>query len=346
MMAALTRLAPAALILVAACGAPEAANAPPASRQLAITDGVLDSAHRAVGYLRLGEEGVGCTCTAVGRRTVLAAAHCISPEGGHTVVLEGAAYSASASKRHPKHDPNTNIDDIGVLILERGVHVVPSAVSRKPPVLGAVITLVGFGTSAEGADDAGQKRRANNRVESLHPTSFNFAGTGGGTGNVCAKDSGGPVYHQRDKEAERLVGVVIGGEPPCGTRGGATRADPYISWLQGASGGDLAVWEETRGFGLPCSVDPECKGGICRPDASGDRFCTMACTPGGAPCAEGGACVTAGGGHHCGLPDAPLPDEGCSVSGHRGSADGVAHIVGLLLLLGLMLSRSSCARSI
>jgi hypothetical protein len=338
MTTALPRLALASLTLVAACGAPEDADWP-GVRQQAIIDGVADPGHRAVGYLRLGDDGVGCSCTMVGRRTVLAAAHCISPEGGQVVVLEGAAYVASASTRHPKHDPNTNIDDIGVLILEQGVHVVPSAVSHKPPLAGAAITLVGFGASAEGAVDVGQKRKASNTVESLHPTSFNFAGTGGGEGNVCHKDSGGPVYHRRDKEAERLVGVVIGGDPPCGTRGGATRADPYISWLKGAAGGDIAVWEEPRAFGLPCATDADCTSKLCRAEASsGDHFCTVACTPGGSACAEGGACVAAGSAHHCGLPAAPVPDEGCSVGGRQGAPSGA--VVGLLLLIGCWFRRA------
>jgi hypothetical protein len=325
------RLVAISLVALVGCGEPVS------SARWAITDGVQDDGHRAVGYVRMGDS-IGCTGTSVGRRTVLVAGHCISPGQPQTFVLEGADYTSSSSAIHPEHDPMTHDNDIGLLILGRGVHVVPTALAAAPGPVGQEITLVGFGATAQEADDVGTKRTAVNTIESLHPTSFNFAGTGNSTGNVCHKDSGGPVYAGVEGPGPQL-GVVIGGEKPCGTRGIAMRVDVYLSWLRSTSGDDLAVEGEHAGYGLPCVDAADCQSGLCVDDgAGGDRYCSTPC----GSCPEDAPCLETDGGQVCGLPPPPA-DEGCAIQPTR--RPGRAPVVTALLLglpLLLLWSRRAC----
>ena len=315
--------------------------APISTRVAAITDGVEDTGHRSVGYLAAGDE-VGCTGTVVGPRTVLTAGHCISGES-QILVLDGARYASSSSVIHPGYDPVTHLDDIGVLRLELPVHVVPSALAPKPRATGSSVTMVGFGATSEGAADFGTKYRAANTIKSLHTTSFNIAGTGGGKGNVCHRDSGAPVFEGALGSGPQ-IGVIIGGVPPCGSVGIAVRVDVYLSWLRDntrVSG--LAVLGEPGTFGMPCTTGQDCTGGICQLDqASGDRFCSLTCSADDA-CPGGGACAVAGrAAATCQLPPPPEDDTGCAVgSGARAVPRGGLVLLGALaLLLGVARPRS------
>lgn len=327
----LIHLALPALVLLAACGdvAPEVA-----SLMQPITDGKEDTAHASVGYLAAGDS-VGCTGTLVGRQTVLTAAHCISGSA-QTFVLDGASYLSSLSVVHSKYDASTRDNDIGLLRLQRGVHRVPSRLSPVPGAVGTPVILVGYGATSEGGTDSGTKRVANNSIKSLHPSSFNVEGTGGGTGNVCHNDSGGPVFTAAPG-GEAQLGVVIGGLPPCGTTGIAMRVDFYLAWLRGVAKGDLAVFGEANaGFGMPCAAGKDCASGICQEDqASGDKYCSLTCAGPGATCPEGGICMApaSGGQTTCQLPLPPEAEEtGCSL----GVAGGRTTPTSCLLLLGLL----------
>ncbi len=225
--------------------------------------------------------------------------------------------------------------------------------------VGTAVPLVGFGATAEGGSDSGTKRVATNTIKSLHTTSFNIEGTGGGKGNVCHKDSGAPVYVGASG-GEAQLGVVIGGVSPCGTTGIAMRVDIYLAWLRKSASGDVAVQGEAGAkFGLPCAADQDCASGLCQVDqASGDRYCTLTCAGTGSTCPEGGDCVSprSGGQSTCQLPLPPAAEEtGCAVGqgGVRiGSAGGLL-LPGLALLFFLIRRRhtgpawstKSCRRS-
>ena len=328
----LVRLSLASLALCVACG-----QGGVSGLARPITDGTEDVGHRAVGYLASGS-GVGCTGTVVGRRTVLTAAHCISG-GTQTFVLDGVFYLSSASVVHPRYDPVGHDNDIALLELERGVHIVPSRLDPKPRAVGHAVTLVGYGATVEGGVDSGTRRVATNTIKSLHTTSFNIEGTGGGKGNVCHHDSGAAVYVGAGSD-EAQLGVVIGGVPPCGTVGISMRVDIYLDWLRKSASGDLALKGDSAAkFGLPCAAGSECASGLCQEDqASGDKFCTEACAGPGAVCPEGGACVAPGSGGKAscqlpGLKDAEQEDSGCMVG--QGGPGEVSP--GWLLLPGLAL---------
>jgi len=319
-----------ALALFAGCAPPGAA----AERTAAITDGTEDRVHLQVGYIEKEDGSIGCSATLVGPRSVITAGHCVWPDHTQVVVLDGARYRSERSVIQPAYDPTTHAEDIGLLTLERVAHLAPGQLSGQPAATGTALTLVGYGATADSAEDQGVRRQATNVVSDLGVSFFAFAGTGGGSGNVCHKDSGGAALVTMPSGLEAQAGVVIGGDAPCGTRGFATRVDLNLAWLKKERGGDVAVAGEPGAFGHPCAADADCKTGICR-----GNLCTAACSgardcTGGAPC-QGG---------YCALPDPPRDDGGCSLS--RGPGSGASPLlVFLLVALGLRrrTSRGRCA---
>jgi hypothetical protein len=217
-------------------------------RQAAITDGTLDSGHLSVGMLiAKGStscsasplQGAVCTITLVGQRTLLTAAHCIHPGEVHIVCFDNqTTYKPKSLVPHSGWNSTTLENDIAVVLLDTPPPITPSIIARTPPTTGQTITLVGFGTTDEVLKDAGSKRIATNAIKDLWATRFSYAGTGGGVGNTCHGDSGGPAF-SNVAGSEVQVGVTSAGLTPCGTLGYSTRVDAYTGWLEQVSGGDL-----------------------------------------------------------------------------------------------------------
>lgn len=107
---------------------------------------------------------------------------------------------------------------------------------------------MGFGETALNAADNGERRRALNQVASVEDLYLVIEGTGGGTGNACRGDSGGPVLTQ-DGGPEGLLGVlsyVPDLAQGCGASTWAVRLDRYEAWLTTESGGDLALADRSE----------------------------------------------------------------------------------------------------
>ncbi len=227
-------------VCMGACG-PDHEPIRTARLQEAITGGVPYAGHPSVGYLRIGISQL-CTATLVGQRTVITAAHCIQPDKEHIFYLGSDGYSPEEIVVHPQWnpDPQSLANDIAVLRLDHAPGIAPSVISRTAPSVGMLVTLIGYGVTAEGLKDADVKRIATNTIHEVFEKRFNIAGTGGGTGNTCHGDSGGPAFAEVEGQ-EVQVGVTSAGMGECGTLGYETRVDAYLDWLQTASGGDLTT---------------------------------------------------------------------------------------------------------
>ena len=125
-----------------------------------IVNGQEDSGHPAVGLLRSGNGNYYnsmCTATLVGKKTVLSAAHCVQNKSAAVFKVGGKSYQAAKIIQHPSYSwSKLNAYDVAVIILSQPVSgVKPYAISKKPPVVGDALTIVGFGiTKAGGATRA------------------------------------------------------------------------------------------------------------------------------------------------------------------------------------------------
>lgn len=236
-------LAPSLLVITFLASACSPDPASLGQRQDPITDGVVTSGHPSVGRLSLdGHDGLSyaCTGTLVGARTVLSAAHCIEDIAKATFNVGGQTYAVAQMIPHPAYTSQPTRNDVAILRLTQAPSVQPTAVSTKTPWVGLGLTLIGYGITRDGADDSGTKRKAQNVIADVKPERFNMRGTGGSVGNICSGDSGGPAFALIDG-IEVQVGVHSYGEGDCGVSEWDARVDPFVSWMQQVSGGDVTL---------------------------------------------------------------------------------------------------------
>lgn len=206
------------------------------SHQAPIVNGVVDNDHPFVGAITIS--GGICTATLVGVRTVLTAAHCVTPGRQHIFHLVGTTWAVEGVARHPQFDWSQNKYDIGVARLKSAPPVPSTFISTKPPSVGQVLTLVGYGETGNGGG-TGTKRVAKNTVAAITDDLIVINGSGGEIGNICFGDSGGPSFATLGGH-EVQVGVHSTGAGECGVQGHDTRVDLYADWIEEASGGDVA----------------------------------------------------------------------------------------------------------
>jgi hypothetical protein len=183
----------------------------------------------AAGSLRLGTSEL-CTATLLSPRVALTARHCVLAYGLHELVYSPAdevlpsmdpalEFAVTATRGH-------STADLALLILSRPVDVEPIGVSTReaPSLVGAAVTLVGYGRTAY-AEDEPRRRRGTSVVTAVDDEYIATGSQGVGT---CVGDSGGPVLHEG-----QLVGVTSFGTGPCGQPTDyATRVDSHRDWLE------------------------------------------------------------------------------------------------------------------
>jgi V8-like Glu-specific endopeptidase len=267
-------------LLLAACGGEdEVARGEPA-----IVTGQKDTGHPAVG--RIDFDNGLCTGTLIGQRTVLTAAHCLEGASSAKFTLGQNVYAASQMIGHPSYDPQAVTHDVALLVLSKNVvGVSPMQLATHPPVIGESITLVGFGDTASGADNAGTKRVASNKVAWLGSQTFSFSGSSGSQGNVCQGDSGGPSFRALGG-VEYCLGIHSTASAVCGAEGNDVRVDAFFAWIAAAAKNDLATPEvpgatppPAPGFiGEPCNSDGACSTGLCLGALPGLAFPEGSCS--------------------------------------------------------------------
>lgn len=236
-------------LLFSGCSEPQDPD-PPGAQILAITDGVEESGHPAVGELLFDTTGDGkrdkaCTATLVGAKTVLTAAHCV----GYQNTLfgtDGIAHDAASTLRHPEWDSAfPQVSDIGVVILTKPSAVEPMPLYTAAPQAGTTVTLIGFGETSNGAGDNNVKRIATNTIDSVETAHFNVSGTGGGEGNGCYGDSGGPTLIDAGG-VETVGGIMSYVAGTCGSTMIVTRIDAFLPWIREVSQGDIEVTDSEK----------------------------------------------------------------------------------------------------
>lgn len=229
-------LALALAVLLTGCG-----EAPPVrSLRGAITDGVADSGHHAVGKL-VGGNGY-CTATLIRKRVIVTAAHCVDPDKMHTFSTEGQSYDSLEVLMPPGWDPSSSavsLHDIAVLHLDRDAHVAPAPVSAQAVTTGMPVTLVGWGRTGDNEPIADHRRTATNQIDQVEPLRFRFSGTGGASGSTCDGDSGSPAFASIGGK-EVVVGVTSSAsDKGCGIHTWDTRVDAHDAWLKSVSDGHV-----------------------------------------------------------------------------------------------------------
>jgi hypothetical protein len=218
------------LVLAVGCGAePELVQV---GRQ-AIVNGQPYGGHPSVGEL-YQTKGY-CTATLIGKKTVLTAAHCLTPGSDFAFRAGGVSYKAVSVHPHPSYAANSNSFDIGVMLLAQEPPIASIPIATSAPSVGQKVTLVGFGVTGETANDHGTKRIATTTITKVTSMHVIWMANPGGT---CYGDSGGPAFATINGQ-EVQVGVTESGDPPCGTKDFDTRVDTFASWISQTAGGDV-----------------------------------------------------------------------------------------------------------
>jgi len=232
-------------------------------------DYTADSGHPEVGRLLIDATGGTAqdTCTAVliDKQVVLTAAHCLAPTKNNLFQLFGKLYQVTKEIGHGSWNASSSKykHDIGLAFLQDPVTSVTSfpAYGAATPTVGMSITLVGMGKTSAGASDSGIKRKAQNKIAVVSTGYFTVTGTGGGVGNICYGDSGGPVYTLSGGN-EVVLGIISADQSPycSGTKSFHVTVKDYVGWIQtNMKGGDTTAPQVTidspkHGAVVPTSV--------------------------------------------------------------------------------------------
>jgi len=209
-------LAPAAALLLAACGGGSVPATPtqpapiPAAQAcdavggigstISIYSGAECSPERGP-VVRLNMRDAGgaagsCSGTIIGPRAVLTAAHCL--DGGATEIRVwlgvGEEYIAASFAYHPQFDTNSLQFDAGVVLMGEDLPRAPAALlTSRSGQIGEAAILAGFGRDENSVTT--KLRAGSTTVSNVTATRLEtkFAPP---SSSICSGDSGGPIFLQ------------------------------------------------------------------------------------------------------------------------------------------------------
>ena len=200
-----------------------------------VVNGQPYSGHPSAG--KLTHSGSLCTATLIGKKTVVTAAHCVSPGYSHTFTVGGVAYQSAKAVRHPQYSSYGYSNDIAIIILQTAPTVQGAKIATSKPSVGTEITIVGYGKTSEYISNAGTKRMAKTTIAEVTATRVRIPGSTTMAG-ICNGDSGGPSYATLNG-VEVQVGVHSTKSGTCGTGGHDTRVDAFADWITTTAAGDV-----------------------------------------------------------------------------------------------------------
>jgi secreted trypsin-like serine protease len=288
---------------------------PDGERTPYVVNGQPHSGHPSAGKLTTG--GSLCTATLIGKKTVLTAAHCVSPGATHTFTTDdGVKHLSAKVVRHPSYNSYQITNDVAVIILQTEPAVAPMPINLTPPSSGLEVTIVGFGKTSEYSNDAGVKRMAKNKISSVGSTQFSIAGSST-LGNLCNGDSGGPSYAIVNG-VEVDLGVHSTKSGACGSGSTDMRVDAYADWITQTAGGDVVKPGAAPTPTPPDTTPPDTTPPAPGPDTTAPTVTVTA--PGNGAQVASSLTVTATASDNVGVVKVELKVDGATVASSSGAS--------------------------